>query len=75
MSWKYEKEYREMYPETIGETDKDFDLYNYKEWLEDLLTSIAFSEKEACECGNRFFKHRHGNWMECTICNKIKFLY
>ncbi len=36
--WKYELEYRIDKPETEGETDKHFDLYNYKDWLEEQLT-------------------------------------
>ena len=31
---KYEKEFRAAHPETIGETDKEFDESNYTEWLE-----------------------------------------
>lgn len=31
---KYEKEFRKAHPETIGETDREFDLLNYTEWLE-----------------------------------------
>lgn len=36
--WKYELEYRIDKPETEGETDKHFDLDNYKDWLEEQLT-------------------------------------
>ena len=32
--YKYEKEFREENPQTINETDKHFDLDNYKDWLE-----------------------------------------
>lgn len=31
---KFEKEFRKEKPETIGETDKHFDLANYAEWLD-----------------------------------------
>ena len=31
---KYEKEFRAAHPETIGETDREFDNGNYTEWLE-----------------------------------------
>ena len=34
MKWKFEKEFRLDKPETIGETDRRFDLDNYKDWLE-----------------------------------------
>jgi hypothetical protein len=36
--WKYEQEFRIDKPETEGETDKHFDLDNYKDWLEEQLT-------------------------------------
>jgi hypothetical protein len=35
--YKYEKEFRKENPQTIGETDKHFDLDNYKDWLEKKL--------------------------------------
>ena len=25
-------------------------------------------------CGNNIFTHRHSNWIECTVCNKIQVL-
>ena len=34
MKWKFEEEFRLDKPETIGETDRHFDLDNYKDWLE-----------------------------------------
>lgn len=34
---KFENEFRKEKPETIGETDKYFDLDNYTEWLESKL--------------------------------------
>ena len=36
--WKYEQEFRIDKPETVGETDKHFDLDSYKDWLEEQLT-------------------------------------
>lgn len=39
--WKYELEYRIDKPETEGETDKHFDLDNYKDWLEEQLTNCG----------------------------------
>lgn len=38
--WKYEKEFREAHPETIGEKDGYFDLDNYKDWLEEQLEKL-----------------------------------
>ena len=43
--WKFEKQFREEKPETIGETDKHFDLDNYKDWLENKLEKI-YNKKE-----------------------------
>ena len=34
MMYKYEEQFREENPQTIGETDQQFDLSNYKDWLE-----------------------------------------
>ena len=36
--WKFEQEFRLDKPETVGETDKHFDLDNYKDWLEEQLS-------------------------------------
>ena len=41
--YKFEKQFRLENPQTIGETDKHFDLDNYKDWLE--LKLIKFIEK------------------------------
>lgn len=38
MTFKFEKEFREAHPETIGETDSHFDLSNYNGWLENILS-------------------------------------
>jgi len=38
--WKYDKEFRTAHPETIGETDKQFDLDNYKDWLEQQVEKL-----------------------------------
>ena len=34
MIYKYEEQFRAENPQTIGETDQQFDLSNYKDWLE-----------------------------------------
>lgn len=34
MKHTFDKQFRAAHPETIGETDKEFDLHNYVEWLE-----------------------------------------
>jgi len=40
MKFKYEKEFREAHPETIGEKDSAFDLCNYTEWLETKVSRV-----------------------------------
>jgi len=40
MKWKFEKEFRADHPETIGETDREFDIDNYKDWLEQKLVKL-----------------------------------
>lgn len=35
--WKYEKDFRKAHPQTVGETDQEFDLDNYREFLEKRL--------------------------------------
>jgi hypothetical protein len=32
--WKFEKQFRKDNSQTIGETDRHYDLDNYKDWLE-----------------------------------------
>ena len=46
---KFEKEFRLQHPETIGETDKDFDNYNYTEFLESVLEKMAQPKEEQPE--------------------------
>ena len=38
-----------------------------------LLAAPAVSGM-TCKCGNKKFIHRHSNWIECTVCNKIQIL-
>ena len=51
--WKYELEYRIDRPETESETDKHFDLDNYKDWLEEQLTDcrkqLSIQNARNCE--------------------------
>lgn len=39
--WKYEKQFRAEKPETINESDRHFDLDNYKDWLEEKLSNLV----------------------------------
>lgn len=34
MRYTFEEEFRLDHPETVGETDRQYDLDNYKDWLE-----------------------------------------
>ena len=56
--WKYELEYRIDKPETEGETDKHFDLDNYKDWLEEQLTNCRKHENEQMHQDIRFLAER-----------------
>ena len=37
---KFEQQFRQEHPETIGETDSHFDLDNYKDWLEEKYSAL-----------------------------------
>lgn len=76
--WKYELEYRIDKPETEGETDKHFDLYNYKDWLEEQLTNcrkqLSIPAVSVSVCYNRdcFYYDKTdntcvGNYKACTV--------
>ena len=63
MKWKFEKEFRLDKPETIGETDRHFDLDNYKDWLEyqlaearKQLSLFAVSNNEVAVCDHKIIK-------------------
>lgn len=45
MKFKYEKEFREAHPETTGEKDSAFDLCNYTEWLETIVSRVELPVK------------------------------
>lgn len=50
MKHTFDLQFRTAHPETIGETDKEFDTYNYIEWLEgeyvDAKTKAKASDAE-----------------------------
>lgn len=54
---KYEKEFREAHPETIGETNKVFDLCNYVDWLECEYEELELTYSE--KANNTWAKKRH----------------
>lgn len=53
--FKFDKDFRKAYPETVGETDAHFDLDNYKEWLEEELTTARDKLQDLTEVVE-------GNW-------------
>ena len=65
--WKYEQEFRIDKPETVGETDKHFDLDNYKDWLEEQLT----------DCRKQLSIQRvvgQSEQLPCERCKKMEFM-
>jgi hypothetical protein len=63
MRYTFEEEFRLDHPETVGETDRHFDLNNYKDWLEvqliearkqlALYNVVGRSEQLVCDvCGS-----------------------
>jgi len=42
---KFETEFRQAHPETMGETDREFDINNYAEWLEQRIVDNKCGEK------------------------------
>ena len=63
MKWKFEEEFRLDKPETIGETDRHFDLDNYKDWLEyqlaearKQLSLFAVSNNEVAVCEHEWVR-------------------
>jgi len=37
---KYEKDFRQKYPESVGETDREYDKSNYTEFIEEQLEAF-----------------------------------
>ena len=40
------EQFKKEHPETVGETDKEFDEYNYREWLEKKLSHLYSAGEE-----------------------------
>lgn len=68
MRYTFEEEFRLDHPETVGETDSNFDLDNYKDWLEAQLIEarkqlalynvVRRSEQLPCyHCGRPLKEH------------------
>jgi hypothetical protein len=78
MKWKFEEEFRLDKPETIGETDKHFDLDNYKDWLEFQLSesrkqlslfAVSRELPTTCSCLHSRVSSYTG---KCDFCGLIK---
>lgn len=54
---KFKKEFKNDHPETIGETDKEFDNYNYAEWLENKLQSYLDLEAKPKMSAEEFWEN------------------
>ena len=68
MKFKYEKEFREAHPETIGEKDSAFDLCNYTEWLETKVSRVELPVKPA-NAEKEIFEYIE-ELLEGDICNR-----
>ena len=77
---QFEKEYREAMPQTIGETDRQFDDHNYTEflemWIVKLLATPAVSKSEDVERGDAVCCTKCGKTLKpiymCTNCVEIE---
>lgn len=82
MRYTFEEEFRLDHPETVGETDSQFDLENYKDWLEAQLIEsrkqlalynvVGQSEQLTCECvglGSTECNKINDKWI-CCRCNR-----
>jgi len=77
MRYTFEEEFRLDHPETVGETDREFDLNNYKDWLEAqliearkqlaLYSVVGRSEQLVCDCGKTYNERdlEHGMCHKC----------
>ena len=74
MRYTFEEEFRLDHPETVGETDRHFDLDNYKDWLEAQLTETrkqlalynVVGQSEQCTHKNEV--QRQGDGFIYTVC-------
>lgn len=57
---EFEKEFRLAHPETIGETDKTFDMYNYAEWLDKQVKNLGLFGV-VCSSSTEDIYVSHGN--------------
>ena len=61
----------------FGDIEKAIEYFEAKESIDisalDKIPNVIDNEAKGkiCSCGNDTFYHRHSNWIECTLCNKI----
>lgn len=75
MRYTFEEEFRLDHPETVGETDRHFDLDNYKDWLEAQLIEarkqLALYNvgriEQLCQCTD---SHEFAETYEKEYCRK-----
>ena len=70
---KFEKEFRAENPQTVGETDREFDNANYTEWLEQKVVKFITSNTVLAECSHLWTKSNtsaNTDWW-CSRCGKI----
>lgn len=76
MRYTFEEEFRLDHPETVGETDRHFDLDNYKNWLEArkqlaLYSIVGRSEQFYCTCSRaKGLDHDEEGTPYCISCQK-----
>ena len=76
MKFEFEKEFRAAHPETIGETDKEFDQYNYTLWLEQQLKnyklqSVRFKLPSDQQIIKLAILFNHGNMDKEILINMV----
>ncbi len=58
---KYEKEFRQSHPETVGEKDNAFDMSNYIDWLDGEFASNKLHHDSLVDCGNKILDSLENN--------------
>jgi DnaJ-class molecular chaperone len=80
MRYTFEEEFRLDHPETVGETDRHFDLDNYKDWLEAQLIEarkqlalynvVGRSKQLVCtSCDGSGGRVIYDTYLKCKKCN------
>ncbi len=65
---KFEKEFREKYPESVGEQDSMFDMSNYVEFLESKVEKLTSTNKQSTPCYDH--NDKMAWWKYCPRCGK-----